>query len=231
VLISYIIIDFLGLINQNLSDFESFENFICLGYCKSYESVIDTILEKKPQVIFFNVSDEIPFSIIYEFGHFLDIMPYIIVVNKEKNNAYSALKHGASDYLLFPIQIKELRKSLLKITKLTNIIDNKKICIRSNGDHHFMLFEEIVYMKADNNTTDFYLQNGGVVPGFKTMKFYESQLPVCFFRIHNSYIVNINFISRINFGKLDCYLLNNTVKIPFSRTYKNLVELIIKQIT
>lgn len=229
-LISYIIIDFLGLINQNLNDFESFEDFICIGYCKSNKSAVDTILEKRPQVVFFNVSDEIPFSIIYEFGHYLDIMPYIIVVNKEKSNAYSALKYGASDYLMFPIQIEELRKSLLKVTKLIEI-ENKKICIRSNGDHHFMLFEDIVYMKADNNTTDFYLQNGSVVPGFKTMKFYESQLPFYFFRIHNSYIVNINFISRINIGKLDCYLLNNTVKIPFSRTYKNQVELIINQIT
>ena len=227
---SYIIIDFLGLMKENLNDLESFEDFLCLGYCKNYDSALNIMLEKRPQLVFFYFSDEIPLSLLFELGHYLDYLPYIIVVHTEERHAYSAIKHGASDYLLYPLQKGELRKSLLKFVKIRKSIENSKLCVRSNGDHHFIPFDEIIYLKADNNTTDFHLQNGSVIPGFKTMKFFESQLPFYFFRIHNSFIVNIHYISRINIGKSNCYLLENSIKIPFSRTYKNQIDFIIKQI-
>lgn len=227
---SYIIIDFFGLIDENLNDFESFDDFMCIGYFKSFETALNAILDNNIQLVFFHFSNEIPLSLLFELSQYLDNLPYIIAVNSNENNSYKALKYGVSDYLLFPLEKTELRKSLLKFKKNSNNIENNKLCIRSNGDHHFIPFENIVYLKADNNTTDFFLQNGSVIPGFKTMKFFESQLPFYFFRIHNSYIVNINYISRINIGKSNCYLLDNTIKIPFSRTYKNQIELIIKRI-
>lgn len=227
---SYIIIDYLGSIDENLKDFESFEDFLCIGYCKNYDSALNTILEKKPQLVFFHFSNEIPLSLLLEFQQYLDYSPYIIAINIDEKNAYSALKHGVSDYLLQPLQATELRKALLKFSMLYNTIESNKLCVRSNGDHHFIPFENIVYLKADNNTTDFYLQNGNVIPGFKTMKFFESQLPFYFFRIHNSFIVNINYISRINIGKSNCYLLENNIKVPFSRTYKEQIDIIIKRI-
>jgi len=227
---SYIIIDFLGSIDEKLSDFESFEDFLCIGYCKNYDSALNTLLEKRPHLVLFHVSNEIPLTLLFELREYIDNLPYIIVVNKKESYAYTALKKGASDYLLYPLQATELVKSLLKFSKLKRNEVNTKLCIRSNGDHHFIPFEDIVYLKADNNTTDFYLQNGKVIPGFKTMKFFESQLPFYFFRIHNSFIVNINYISRINIGKSNCYLLDNSFKVPFSRTYKNQIEIVINQI-
>lgn len=227
---SYIIIDFSGSIEENLKDFESFEDFLCIGYCKNLDTSLNTILEKRPQLIFFHFSEEIPLSLLFELSQYLDNLPYIIAINTEERFAYQALKHGASDYLLYPLQKSELRKSLLKFSKSYRSIENNKLCIRSNGDYHFISFEEIIYLKADNNTTDFYLQNGNVIPGFKTMKFFENQLPFYFFRIHNSFIVNIHYITRINIGKSNCYLLDNNIKIPFSRTYKNQIDIILKQI-
>ena len=105
-----------------------------------------------------------------------------------------------------------------------------KLCVRSNGDYHFISLDDILYLKADNNTTDIHLITGKVISGFKTLKYYESQLPSYFFRIHNSYVVNLDYVTRINLGKSDCYLLDNTIKIPFSRTYKEQIDLIIKRL-
>ena len=46
-------------------------------------------------------------------------------------------------------------------------------------------------------------ETGKVISGFKTMKYFEGQLPFYFFRVHNSYIVNIKFVTRINLGKFN----------------------------
>jgi DNA-binding LytR/AlgR family response regulator len=144
--------------------------------------------------------------------------------------AYSALKHNASDFILLPLQEIEIRKSLYKFSMQQLKKSSAKLCVRSNGDYHFISLDDILYLKADNNTTDIHLISGKVILGFKTLKYYESQLPSSFFRIHNSHIVNLNYVSRINVGKSDCYLLDNTIKLPFSRTYKEQIDLIIKRL-
>jgi DNA-binding LytR/AlgR family response regulator len=108
--------------------------------------------------------------------------------------------------------------------------NSSKLCVRSNGDYHFISLDDILYLKADNNTTDIHLISGKVISGFKTLKYYECQLPSSFFRIHNSYVVNLDYVTRINVGKSDCYLQDNTIKLPFSRTYKEQIDLIIKRL-
>jgi DNA-binding LytR/AlgR family response regulator len=106
-----------------------------------------------------------------------------------------------------------------------------KIAIKSNGDYHFISTKDIVYLKADNNTTDFYLQSGKVITAFKTLKHFEQLLPFYFFRIHHSYVINVGHVSRINLGKNQCYLLHNEIALPFSRTYKEAIDTIIIRIS
>ena len=106
-----------------------------------------------------------------------------------------------------------------------------KISIKSNGDYHFINPNDIIYLKADNNTTDFYLKNEKVISAFKTLKHYEQLLPFYFFRIHHSYLINIDYVSRINLGKCNCYLDNNEIIVPFSRTYKDNIDAILVRIS
>jgi DNA-binding LytR/AlgR family response regulator len=230
VLKTYIIVDFLVSIDENLEEFQSFEDFLCVGYCKDYATALNTILTKKPELVFFHMSAEIPLSLLYELKEFTEHLPYVIVIHKDERIAYSAIKHNVSDFILFPIEEIELRKSLFKFNLLQQKKASEKLCVRSNGDYHFIPLNDIVYLQADNNTTDIHLATGKIISGFKTLKHYESLLPSSFFRIHNSYVVNLNYVSRINTGKSDCYLFDNTIKIPFSRTYKEQIELIIKRL-
>ena len=83
-----------------------------------------------------------------------------------------------------------------------------------------------LFLKADNNTTDFYIKDGSIVNAFKTLKIFEHTLPNNFLRIHKSYIVNIDFVSRINFGKLKCTIDSSSYKLPFTKTYINNIEFI-----
>lgn len=228
---SYLVIDATGLVMKQIEDSSFFDDFLCLGVCTTYESALNGILAHKPQLLLFHFNSEIGLHLLTELYQYLTELPYVIAIHEDASAAYSALKLGVSDYLLFPIAPPELRKSFLKYTKLTAKETATKLCIKSCGDYHFVSFEDIVYLKADNNTTDFYLQNGKKIVGFKTLKYYESQLPFYFFRIHHTYLVNVHFVNRINLGKNECYLFDNQYKLPFSRGYKPHIDTIIRHIS
>lgn len=105
------------------------------------------------------------------------------------------------------------------------------LCIKSYGDYRYIDTRDICYLQADNNSTDIHLNSGEVITAFKTLKHFESALSFPFIRIHNSYIVNSQFISRIHTGNSVCYIKNSTVKIPFSKSYKSNIDLIINEIS
>lgn len=101
------------------------------------------------------------------------------------------------------------------------------LCIKSYGDYRYIDAKDICYLQADNNSTDIHLINGEMITAFKTLKHFEGILSSPFTRIHNSYIVNRNCISRIHTGNAVCYIKNTTAKLPFSKSYKANVDLII----
>lgn len=105
------------------------------------------------------------------------------------------------------------------------------ICVKSYGDYRFIEAKDICYLQADNNSTDIHLFNGEMITAFKTLKHFEGVLTSPFVRIHNSYIVNIDFVSRIHTGNSVCYIKNTTIKLPFSKSYKENVDSIINSIT
>ncbi|SCY58361.1 LytR/AlgR family response regulator transcription factor [Flavobacterium caeni] len=105
------------------------------------------------------------------------------------------------------------------------------ICVKSYGDYRFIEANDICYLQADNNSTDIHLYNGEMITAFKTLKHFETVLSSPFVRIHNSYIVNIDYVSRIHTGNSVCYIKGTTTKLPFSKSYKENVDAIISSIT
>jgi len=103
------------------------------------------------------------------------------------------------------------------------------LCIKSYGDYRYIDAKDICYFQADNNSTDIHLNNGEMITAFKTLKHFEGILSFPFLRIHNSYILNRNYISRIHTGNSVCYIKNTTTKLPFSKSYKANIDLIISE--
>lgn len=122
-----------------------------------------------------------------------------------------------------------------KISELAEADEFKErpliICVKSYGDYRFIEAKDICYLQADNNSTDIHLYNGEMITAFKTLKHFENVLRSPFVRIHNSYIVNIDYVSRIHTGNSVCYIKNTTTKLPFSKSYKENVDAIINSIT
>ncbi|MCB0443367.1 MAG: LytTR family transcriptional regulator [Flavobacterium sp.] len=127
-------------------------------------------------------------------------------------------------------EIKNITIESPKAIVASDEIHRNLICIKSYGDYRFLELDEITFLKADNNSTDITLHNGEVITAFKTLKYFEENLPVNFFRIHNSYIVNKNYVSRVHTGNTVCYIKNTKTQLPFSKSYKENVEQIIAQL-
>lgn len=105
------------------------------------------------------------------------------------------------------------------------------VCVKSYGDYRYIEAKEICYLQADNNSTDIHLSNGDMITAFKTLKHFEGVMIYPFVRIHNSYIVNTDYISRIHTGNAVCHIKNTTTKLPFSKSYKENVDAIITTIS
>lgn len=220
---------------ETLSKFEAFPEYFCIGVAGNRTDAVNKILEFQPQLVFLEMvpkskKSDLSLSIITELYRYIDNIPYFIALTATPKFAFEAIQAGVFDYLLKPLSQYDLRKSLLKFQKTNPSVANHTICIRSYGDYQFISMHDIVYLKADNNTTDFHLNNGRKITAYKTLKHYESNLPYNFFRIHNSYIVNSNYVSRINTGKSLVYLNNSDLSISFSKTFKDNIDTIIRKI-
>ena len=193
--------------------------------------------------------------LINELHRYLKVIPKIIIITSSKDLAFDALKHEVFDYLIKPLLKIDVVKLILKLNKSkietevdlseTIITDIKTtflpqyetvhqsqsliLCIKSYGDYRYIDAKDICYLRADNNSTDIHLNNGEMITAFKTLKHFEEALSFPFIRIHNSYIVNRNCISRIHSGNSVCYIKNSSVKLPFSKSYKVNIDLIISE--
>lgn len=232
---SYILIDDSENSTATLEAIKNYEAFLCVAICNSKAEGINKILELKPNIVFLSignspVSQSNSFSILSELHEYLIDLPTIIVLSNSKEASYEAYQRGVSGYLVQPIDDIDLQKCLMRYQKTHKSLA-AKISIKSNGDYHFINPNDIIYLKADSNTTDFYLKNGKIISAFKTLKHFEQLLPFYFFRIHHSYLINIEYVSRINLGKCNCYLDNNEIVLPFSRTYKDNIDAILVRIS
>lgn len=214
--------------------FENFPNYFCAVIVKDSQTAIKQIIKVKPQLVIVQIptkSNEANtlFETIKESFQYLDTIPYFMALAAKPDYAFTAIQSGFSDYALMPLQIHQLGKSLFQFEKRTPSATVSTICIKSYSDYHFVNLQDILYLKSDNNTTDIQLYNGRKVNAFKTLKHFENSLPFYFLRIHKSYIVNINQVSRIHFSKSKCYLNYDEI-LPFSLTYRENVEAIIRKI-
>ena len=184
------------------------------------ETALNIILKIKPEIIFINIeSVKINFlEFFYEISQCLNDMPRLIAISTTKENAYDTFKYNFSLYVLKPLTEYSVRKNLELILKKMPTKEVDSLCLKSNKDFRYLDISNILYLKADNNTTDFYMEDGRVISAYKTLKVFEQSLPDNFYRIHKSYIININSISRIHFGKSMC-IIKNQHKIPFTKTF------------
>lgn len=205
-------------------------DYICMGVVDNEQEGLDLILERRPRIVFLEPEvlgmrcDKTQYNLIHELSKYMARLPEFIVITNTQEYAIEGIRNRILDYMLKPVVKNQVIRSLMRFEKDFDETQEDILCFKSYGDYRFVDVDEVLYLKADNNTTDFVMSDGRKVEAFKTLKHFQHLLPNHFVRIHNSYIINTNYVSRIHFGKARCAIKNSKDMIPFSRSYKNNVE-------
>ncbi|MBJ2173974.1 response regulator transcription factor [Aureibaculum sp. A20] len=163
----------------------------------------------------------------------------LIITTAFDNYAIKAFKESAIDYLLKPIDSDDLIKSVskIKVNKDKNVLGNElkmvlknfmananqsRIALPLAGKTLFVSPEDIFYCKADGNYCEIYFTNGAKEMLSKKIKEVETIINNnTFFRVHNSYLVNTNYIKEFVKSDGQYLVLENGITVPVSRSKKD----------
>ncbi|WP_299884878.1 LytTR family DNA-binding domain-containing protein [uncultured Lacinutrix sp.] len=162
----------------------------------------------------------------------------VVITTAYDEYAIKALKNEALDYLLKPIdsddlqitisKIKKFRSRALNSDQIEDILVNfttsknkKKITINTDGKLLFLNIEDIIFVESDGNYSTIFLTDGQKILVTKKLKEVNALLPDGdFFRIHNSYVINLSKIKE--FLKTEGYvIMDSNHKIPVARQRKS----------
>lgn len=198
---------------------------------------LDYLEYHTPDCLFLDI--EMPTMDGFQFIQKLKNNDFPVVITTAYNQyAIKALKNEAIDYLLKPIDSDDLKETIIKIRKFNSKVYtaekleklllnfnsksiNKKVTFSTDGKLLFLDSDDILYAESDGNYSTIYLSDGQKIVLTKKLKEVNELLPGdTFFRIHNSYIINLSKIKE--FLKTDGYvILKSNHKIPVSRQKKS----------
>jgi len=133
-----------------------------------------------------------------------------VFITAYNNFTIPAIKAAAFDYLLKPIDRIEFQHTLTRIRKdfnnpvinlsnqaATASAQDQKLTVHHSNGFKVISLGDIVYLQASNNYTNIRLINGETVVVSKPLKEFQVKLDNgFFFRIHKSYIININYVDQ-----------------------------------
>ncbi len=187
-------------------------NIKVLACCSNAAQGIDAIKKCQPNLIFLDV--EMPVQNGFDvLNAFAEKNFNVIFTTAYNQFAIKAIKYAAFDYLLKPIDANDLKESINRLQKQPS--DNtqqqfqllmhqiqkanlpQKIALHTTEGLQFVNPNEIIRGESLSNYTKIYLLNGQKILLSKTLKEVEEILePYNFYRIHNSFVVNLNHITK-----------------------------------
>jgi two-component system, LytTR family, response regulator len=158
----------------------------------------------------------------------------IIFTTAYDQYAIKAIKLSALDYLLKPIDNAELKEALQKykelkkddqyLSSLSYFKDAlrqktvfEKLAVTTLNEIKFIELSKIRFLQSDNNYTTIHLDNNQQLVSSKNIGYYEELLESTnFFRIHNSYLVNLKKIERFIKGKAGAVEIEGGITLDVS---------------
>jgi two-component system, LytTR family, response regulator len=212
---------------------ENFTDIEILGVAGSVDDGVKLIQDSKPELVFLDIELEGGTGF-----HILQKVDYAafktIFVTAFNQFALKAIKFSAVDYILKPVNEFEfcnaVRNAVEAIdskqrqeqmqTLLTQIEGKKspqKVVLRTSEALYLTDINDIIYCKSDNSYTTFYLTDNKSILVSKGMKEYcELFEDQGFFRPHQSYLVNMNHIAKIDKSDGGFIIMKNNKEIPIS---------------
>lgn len=191
-----------------------------------------------PDIIFLDI--EMPGGSGFELVKQLkEPLPEIIFCTAYGHYAIKAIECSALAYLMKPVSSQKLHEALTKAKMRSNplqrslqmnVLDEQlnkskeptRFLLNTVEDIKVIKIDDVVCCIAESNYTKIHLADGTKLVASKTLKEFETILSrPNFFRIHHSYLINLNFINRII--KTDgCVVeLSNNLQLDVARSRKD----------
>lgn len=172
--------------------------------CQNLTAAARHIQAIRPDLVFLDIAvgEENGFDLL---SHVEPVNFKTIFTTASSEYAVDAFKVDALDYLLKPIDPEELQAAVGKALiphaatdqrEATHTADNMMISTVEGID--VIPVDTILYVNGSGNYSTFHLQGGHKVVASKSLKYFERLLSLRrFFRSHQSYLVNLNFVRKI----------------------------------
>ncbi|MBZ0200212.1 MAG: LytTR family DNA-binding domain-containing protein [Ignavibacteriaceae bacterium] len=172
-----------------------------IGLADSVLSAKEVVNVHKPDVVFLDINMPVldGFDFLEEFDEY-NFM--VVFVSAHEEFGIKALKAGAKDYLLKPVNIKELKQTVKKLVAIHNKTASIELPIKSEklvlpAAHGFdvLVIDDIIRLEADGCYTKVITKEGKHKFVSRTLKDFEDTLPKeNFFRVHKSSLINLKYI-------------------------------------
>lgn len=209
-----------------------------LQECNDGFEGLKAIQQYQPDLIFLDV--QMPKINGFEMLELVDKAPAVIFTTAFDEYAIKAFEAHAVDYLLKPFSKERFVKAVEKFlaqtpapqtqTKQTdNFLEavasqspaqHERIVVKTGTKVKIIPVSDVQYLSADDDYVSVHTHEGSFLKN-KTMSFFEQTLDQDqFVRVHRSYIVRIQEITRIDPYEKDAHLaiLKSGAKIPVSKT-------------
>lgn len=215
------------------------EEIKIVAECTRAKEAIEAIENYKPEIVFLDIS--MPEMDGFELLEKLQWKNFnLVFITAHQEYGLKALKNSAIDYLLKPIDYRDLRTAINKIigriseqvapaqfadySALNNITQYQtgKLGVTSKNGVEYIDPVEIVTLESQSNYTRIYLVDGRTITTPKTLGEFESSLcqeNLNFMRVHHSYVINLRKVLRYIKDDEDIIMAGNQ-KIPLAKSRK-----------
>ncbi|MEI9918841.1 MAG: response regulator [Bacteroidota bacterium] len=243
-MIKVIIIDDEPLARSMVKEYlQSYADVSIVQECNDGFEGVKAITQHKPDLIFLDI--QMPKINGFEMLELLDTPPSVIFTTAFDEYAIKAFEAHAIDYLLKPFAKERFDKAMQKwlagrqsaspastqtvIESIAQPEERNRIVVKKGSNIVILPVHTIHYLEAFDDYVKIHTKDGFYLKK-KTMSYFEKTLDQNeFVRIHRSYLLNIQELTRIEPLEKDNHvvLLKSGVRIPLSSTgYTRLKEIL-----
>jgi two-component system, LytTR family, response regulator len=146
--------------------------------------------------------------------------PQVIFTTAYADYAVDSYNYNAVDYLLKPFDFERFQIAIDKVKKRLEEFKQQPFFFIKDGFKNIKIeFEDILFIKGSGNYLDIFTNNKNYSPRMTFSELVEELPSAQFIRVHQSYIVNIAHILKIE----NNHVYVTTHKLPISSRYKEIL--------